>query len=112
MRRSRETINATVFATSVGIDAAFETDVGTLVVRDNRFRLVAKKLRFASRSLFHRRDRIDNVGIRHINMKFLEAIGRAPGSAATADRIGALRRFVDDRVEFLGRAPIHGYKFT
>ena len=33
-------------------------------------------------------------------MKFLEAIGWAPRSTATVDRIRALRRFVNDRAEF------------
>ena len=107
MRRPRVTINAAVLATAIRIQARLKTNIRTVVARDNRFRAVAKILRFAPRPLFHRRNRIDNVGIRYINMKFLEAIGRAPRSTATVDRFRALRRFVDDRAEFALSIRLH-----
>jgi len=40
MSRPREAIDTAVLAAAVRIDARFETDVGTLIPRDNRFRSV------------------------------------------------------------------------
>ena len=49
--RSCVAINAAVFATAIRIQARLETDVGAVVVRDDRFRPVAKELCFATRSV-------------------------------------------------------------
>src|SRR5438876_6432312 len=45
MARPSVTINATVFASSVGVDRAVETDVGRIVVRDDRARALDRHLR-------------------------------------------------------------------
>ena len=44
MRRPSVAINATMFASPVWIDAGLETDVGAVVIGDDRFRTVDKKL--------------------------------------------------------------------
>ena len=83
MRRSRETINATVLTAAIWVDARFEADVGTFVACDNAFCRVAKKLRRAARRLLARID-IDNIRIVKIDMKFFEAISRIACRATTA----------------------------
>jgi hypothetical protein len=75
MRRSRETINATVLATAIGINARFEADVGTLVPRDDGFACIVKKLRGAAWPIPLARIDIDNIRVAKIDMKFFEAIG-------------------------------------
>jgi len=54
-----ETINAAMLATAIWIDAHFESDVGTFIARDNRFRCVAKILRRAFRFTFYIRIVVD-----------------------------------------------------
>src|SRR5206468_1166279 len=49
--RAREAVDAAVLATAVGIDARVETDVGTVVVRDDAARRVAQEDRVRRRLL-------------------------------------------------------------
>lgn len=95
MCRSRETINATVLATAIGINARFEADVGTLIPRDDSFGRIAKKLRRSTRSFFLAGIDIDNIRVAKIDMKSFEAIGRIARCASTS----GLRRFT--RVQVL-----------
>ena len=106
MGRSRETINATVLATAIRIDAGFETDIRTLVACDNGFRAVPKKLRRTLRPRLVSGIDIDNIDIGKIDMQLFEAVGRAPRGAATVDRLDTLRRLPDKGPEFFLRS--HG----
>ena len=45
MRRPRVTINTTVLATAIRIDAGLETDVRRVVIREDRLRFVFEILR-------------------------------------------------------------------
>ncbi len=51
MRRPRKAVDAAVFATSIGIDARLEADIGTVVAGDYRLRQVAVELRRKPRAL-------------------------------------------------------------
>jgi hypothetical protein len=84
MRGPRETINATMLATAIRIDARFKSDIGTLIARDDRFGRVAEKLRRARWSIFGVRVDIDNIDIAKIDMKLFETIRRIAGGAAPA----------------------------
>ena len=105
MHRSRETINATVLTSAIGIYARFEADVGAFIPRDDGFGRIAKKLRrstrpfswraVAMRRRFLARIDIDNIRVVKIDMKFFEAIGRIARSAATSGlgRFSRVQRF-------------------
>ena len=84
VRRPRVAINATVLATAIRIDARLESDVRTVVARDEGLRGIAKVLRgpAAGRSLVSKYRHRQDPSRQDIEMKLLEPIGRAPGSAA------------------------------
>ena len=76
MERSRVAVDATVFATAIGIDAGLEADVRTVVVRDNRAGAIAEKLGA-------RQGIVLRVPIRiRLDMNFLEAVRRVVRGAA------------------------------
>ena len=73
-------VDAAVLAAAIGIDAGFETDIGTVVVSDDRAGAVFEKLS-ARRGIFFR------IPIRiRFEMKFLEAIRRVADCAARGRR--------------------------
>ena len=76
MERPRVTIDATVLATTVRIDAGFEADVRTVIVSDNRARAVAEELRARQRIVF----RVP-IGVR-LEVDFFEAVRRIASGAA------------------------------
>ena len=51
MRRPRVAIDTAVLAAAIRIQTCLEADIGTGIARNDRFCVVAKKLRFAARSL-------------------------------------------------------------
>jgi hypothetical protein len=101
MRWPREAIDAAVLATAVRIYARLKTDIRAVVPRDDCLGEVAKELRLRPRLLFVFTGRIDlhHIGIAEIDMQFLEAVGRIPGSAPAMDRRRGRRRFLHDRNE-------------
>src|SRR5205823_2332546 len=76
VERSRVAVDATVFATAIGIDAGLEADVRTVVVRDNRAGAIAEKLGARQRIVLRVPIRI------RLDMNFLEAVRRVVRSAA------------------------------
>ena len=110
MGRPRVTLDAAVLAAAIRIQARFETDVGTIVSSDDRFRSVTKILCRTSRLFLGGRIDIHTINVRQIDVQLFEPIGRAPRCATPADGNGALRRLRNDRPEFLFRR--HSVKFT
>ena len=80
MIRPGVTIDATVLAAPIGIDAGLETDVRAVVIRDDGAGAVFEELGAGRRVFF----RIP-IGI-GFEMDFLEAIGRIAGCAARGQR--------------------------
>ena len=102
MGRSREAIDAAVLAAAIRIHAGLETNIGAVVPRDDRLRVVAKELRLAARLLLViRRIDLNNVGVAQIDMEFFEAVGGTPGRPAPVDRGRWGRLFLDDGNELL-----------
>ena len=107
MRRPRETIDAAMLATAIGIDARFESDIRALIPRNDCFRGVPKILRRPPGLFFVARIGIDNIDIGKIDVQLFEPIRRTPGSAAAVDWLLALRCFLNDRTKFLFPASSH-----
>src|SRR6266446_3833117 len=106
MRRPRVTINAAVLATAIWVYARFETNIRTVIPRDDRLGSVAKKLcRALWPPLLVVQIDIDNshrscergIDIVKIDMQLFEPVGRTPGSAAAMDWRVTLRRLLDHR---------------
>ena len=90
-------IDAAVLAAAIRIEARLESDIGTIVASDDRFRDVAKILRLPARPFFALGIDIDNIRIVKIEMEFFEPISRAPRCATPVDGRTALRRLIDNR---------------
>src|SRR5206468_8086827 len=73
---SRETIRTAVLTATVAVDAVSETDIGTVVARENRLRAVVEELCLRVRSLLRRTIRIG------FHVQLLEAIRRVKGRAS------------------------------
>src|SRR5262249_7607359 len=101
--RPRVTIDATVLASPIRVQARFEAYIGTRIARDNRFRSIAKILRLTSRFLFSLAADINHVHVAKIDVHFFESVRWAPRCAAPTNGRVTLRRFDDHRFEFLVR---------
>ncbi len=83
------TINAAVLAAAIGIDARFETDIGAVVMCDDRpgeIAVVNGAAGWPFRVVFVLRIRL--------YVERLKAVGRIPGSASSVDRFGLRYWFV------------------
>src|SRR6266446_5724614 len=96
MRRPRIAINAAVLATAIRIQARLETNIGAVIARNNRLRIIAKKL---CRALWPPL-LVVKIDIVKIDMQFFETIGWTPGSAAAMNRRVTLLRLLDNRPIF------------
>jgi hypothetical protein len=92
-----------MLAAAIRIQARFETDVGTVVPRDDRFRSITKVLRRTPRLFLSGSINIDKINVGEIDMQLFEPIGRTPRCATSVDGHGALRRLLNDRPEFVFR---------
>src|ERR1035441_2403539 len=99
-------VNAAVLATAIRIDTGLDSDIRTVVVRNDRFCAVAEKLRLASRPLFVAFIDLNNIDIAKIDMQLFEAISRTPRSASTVNHGRRRRSFFDDGHEQIGRAHV------
>src|SRR4051812_30553157 len=96
MRRPRVTVNATMLASAIRIDAVLESDVGAVVVRDDRARRVAKEFRrWRDRQLV----RIEIVELR-FEVDRLESIRRIARRAAAMNGKGNTHQFPQRSLEF------------
>ena len=86
MSRARVTINATVLAAAVRIDARLKSNIGTVVARDNRLRGISKEKSPNWTQVF-----IDLIRRLFLNMKCLETIGWIDRGAA-----GVIGTWMDD----------------
>ena len=91
VRRPRETIDAAVLATAIGVDAAFECNVGGIVARDDCFRLFMRDLRPERRQVVERAPAVVDLGA----LEFFETPGQvARGRPAATARGGDWRAFI------------------
>src|SRR5438105_10478992 len=104
MSRARVTINATVLATAIRVDTRLETNIRTVVARDDASRTIAKILRHRSRPLPWRKIDLKNINVTKIDMELFEAVGWTPGGASSTDGRRRRRRFINDwhKLRFCG----------
>ena len=84
MRRPREAVDAAVFAPAVRVNTGFETDIGALIARDNRFRRIPV-IFGRSWFFFVVTVRLNDIDVAEIEVKLFESIGRAPRCAAAVN---------------------------
>ena len=103
MRRPRVTVNATVFAAAIRIHARVETDVGAVVVRDDRAAEIPIILRGELRPIFVRE--IFQVGFQRECFETISGISRC---AAAVNRKRRRRR----HQRFESVVAVHGDMFV
>ena len=72
------TVDASVFAAAIRIDACLETDVRAVISGDDRFSSIAKKLRLPPRPSFPLGIGIYEVDLVYIHVQLFESVSWTP----------------------------------